>query len=144
VPPPEPDEPLGMVDPHGLEPLIVRLSASSARIGRIALAVLSVVLEDGEIVEALVQGTYQHQAGLAAVTDRRVVLVNDHEWRPDVRSIPLTPELAVQGWQDDRTASLIFVAADRSITISDIADRPLAQEMARRLREKVASLAAAR
>ena len=40
----------------------------------------------------------------------------------------------MQGWQDDRTASLIFVSEGQSITLSLIADRPLAQELAHRLR----------
>ena len=67
---------------------------------------------------------------MGVLTDRRILLVNEHEWVPFVRTIPLTRNLLVQGWQDDRTASLIFVVAGQSITISSIADRPLAQDLA--------------
>ena len=46
----------------------------------------------------------------------------------------------VQGWQDDRTASLIFVTEGQSVTFSFIIDRPLAQEMAQLVRNRVASV----
>ena len=44
----------------------------------------------------------------------------------------------MQGWQDDRTASLIFVTEGQSVTFSFIIDRPLAQEMAQLVRNRVA------
>ncbi|MGC4050621.1 MAG: hypothetical protein QM757_14690 [Paludibaculum sp.] len=72
-----------------------------------------------------------------------MLLVNEHEWKPDVRSLPLTPDLALQGWQDDRTASLIFLVDGRSITLSLIADRPLALDFAHQLRARVAALTSA-
>lgn len=137
IPPPEPDAPAGVVDPHGLAPAVARLSSGSIREGRAALAILGVSLDPDEQVEAIVQGLYQNLIGVCALTSKRVILVNEHEWVPDLRSIALTPELRVQGWQDDRTASLIFIAGGQSITISLIADRPLAQDMAHRIRAKV-------
>ena len=45
------------------------------------------------------------------------------------------------GWQDDKVASLIFSAGGREITIESITDRQLAQDMAGRVRAKVADLA---
>ncbi len=101
---------------------------------------MSALLADGEQVEALVQGVYQNQIAVGALTNARVLLVNEHEWVPQVRSIPLAAGLVVQGWQDDRTASLIFIVDGQSITISSIADRPLAQDLAHRMRAKVAAL----
>ena len=99
------------------------------------------VVDPGETVEALVGGRYQGQAGVAALTNRRLVLVNEHEWAPDVRVIELTADLMVQGWQDDRTASLIFITEGVSVTFSHIIDRPLAQEMAQRVRARVGVVA---
>ncbi|HZA00180.1 MAG TPA: hypothetical protein VE575_15575, partial [Acidimicrobiales bacterium] len=49
------------------------------------------------------------------------------------------PSLQAQGWQDDRTASLTFVDGDRHEVIDRIGDRPLAVELAHRLRQLVAS-----
>ncbi len=144
LPPREPELPIDVVDPHGIGVLVPRMSAGSLRTGRVALGILTALLDEGELVESLVQGVYQNQVGVGVVTDRRVLLVNEHEWVPNIRSIPITEELVVQGWQDDRTASLIFVTEDQSIVFSGIADRPLAQEMAHRVRARVADAAASR
>jgi hypothetical protein len=138
--PPEPESPIGLVDPAGLGPAVARLSANAQRAGRVAAAVLSVLLHEGEHVDALVQGRYQSNAGVAVLTNERVLVVNDHEWRPDVREIPVVADLVVQGWQDDRTASLVFVTGGQSVTIEMITDRPLAQEMAHLIRARVADL----
>jgi len=138
VAPPEPESPLGVVDPFGLGPATERLSPGSLRAGRVALAILSALLERDEQVEILVQGRYQHQAGVAVLTDRRLLLVNDHEWLPDIREISITPDLVVQGWKDDREASLVFVTEGQSCTLSMILDLELAKEFADRVRRRVA------
>ena len=138
--PPEPAAPAGVVDPHELGPAVLRLSAAALRTARVAIGVLSMLLEEDEVVEALVGGRYQNQAGVAALTNRRLILVNEHEWVPDIRVVALSGDLVVQGWQDDRTASLIFVTEGQSVTFSFIIDRPLAQEMAQLVRNRVASV----
>jgi hypothetical protein len=138
--PPEPAAPAGVVDPHVLGPAVQRLSAAALRTGRVAIGMLSMLLEEGETIEALVGGRYQNQAGVAALTSTRLILVNEHEWVPDIRIVTLTSDLVVQGWQDDRTASLIFVTEGMSVTFSFIIDRPLAQEMAQLVRNRVAAL----
>jgi hypothetical protein len=141
LPPEEPAQPYGF-DPHRLGEAVRTLSPNSLNAGRIAIGILSALLEGHEQVEVMVQGRYQSHLGVAVLTDQRVLLVNEQEWVPAVRSIPLRSDLLVQGWQDDHTASLIFVADGQSITISDIVDGALAQDLARRLRERVATLAA--
>ena len=138
--PPEPAAPAGIVDPYDLGPAAQRLSASALRTGRISLGILSIVLDEDERIESLVGGRYQNQAGVAALTSKRVVLVNEHEWVPEVRTVPITADLVVQGWQDDRTASLIFITGGESVTFSFIIDRPLAQEMAQLVRARAAQL----
>ena len=72
------------------------------------------------------------------LTDRRLLLVNDHEWLPDIREISITPDLVVQGWKDDREASLVFVTEGQSCTLSMILDLELAKEFADRVRRRVA------
>ena len=140
--PPEPAAPVGVVDPHDLGPASMRLSAAALRTGRVALGILTMVLAPDEKVESLVGGRYQNEAGVAALTSTRLILVNEHEWVPDVRIVELTPDLVVQGWQDDRTASLIFITEGQSVSFSFIVDRPLAQEMAQLVRARVAALTA--
>jgi hypothetical protein len=139
-PPAEPPAPEGVVDPNGLATFVALLSPESLRAGRVALGVLSAMLRPDERVEALVQGIYQGHMAVGALTAHRVILVNEHEWVPDIRSIPLRADLAVQGWQDDRLAALMFVSDGQTITLSDITDRPLAHEFAHVLRTHVASL----
>ncbi len=136
--PPEPESPVGLVDPHGIDVCLARLSPSSQMASRVALAIAAATLDPGEQVELLVQGLYQNHAGVAILTDRRVVLVNDHEWAADRRVVAITPDLVVQGWQDEQTASLIFVTEGVSATISLISDRLLAQEFAQKTRARVA------
>jgi hypothetical protein len=138
--PPEPDLGPGDVDPWNLELAVARLSAGARRTGAVALGVLSTVLVEGERVEVVVQGVYQHHAGVVALTGGRVIVVNGRHWVPDVRVLPISAELVVQGWQDERQAALTFAEAGRSVVMSGIADRPLAQDLARRVRELVAGV----
>lgn len=116
------------------------MSSGSQRAGRVALAIASVLLDDDEVVDLVLQGLYQSHAGVVLLTDRRLVVVNDHEWAADRRFVAITPDLVVQGWQDDHTASLVFVTEGESVTVSLIADRPLARELAEKTRARVAEL----
>ena len=68
------------------------------------------------------------------LTDRQLLLVDDREWSPQVERFVLDASLQVQGWQDDRTASLTLVGGGRQLAIEQIADRPLAVDMAQRIR----------
>jgi hypothetical protein len=137
--PPEPDLGDELVDPWSLGPAVARMSAAARRAGAVSLGILSTVLMDGEVVDVVVQGTYQHQPAVVALTDRRVVVVNQRRWRPDVRSIQLTRDLVVQGWQDERQATLVFAAEGRSVAVGAVEDRPLARDLARQVRERVAA-----
>jgi hypothetical protein len=137
--PPEPDMGDEVVDPWSLGTAVARMSAAARQGGAVSLGILSTVLVDGEVVEVVVQGTYQNRPAVVALTDRRVVVVNERRWRPDVRSIDVTRDLVVQGWQDERQATLVFAADGRSVVVTAVEDRPLARDLARQVREKVAS-----
>jgi hypothetical protein len=108
----------------------------SRRSGKVAFALIAHVLEPGERVEALVQGKFRGEDGAAVVTDRRVVLANDREWKPDVAILELAPGLKVQGWADDRSASLVFERDGQTTTIEQIGERELAQRMAATVRAR--------
>ncbi|MGC4050620.1 MAG: hypothetical protein QM757_14685 [Paludibaculum sp.] len=47
LPPAEDPAPMGVIDPSGMGALVNRLSAASLRTGRVALGILSQLLEDG-------------------------------------------------------------------------------------------------
>ena len=125
-------------DPHALVGAANRLSARSRKSGRVALTVLAAVLDEGEVVQVVVQGRYRDQAAVAALSEQRVLIVNERELAPDVTAVPVRASLHVQGWQDDKVAALVFNDGAVSETIDRIADRPLALEFAQRLRSMVA------
>ena len=109
----------------------------SKRSGRVAFGILGALLQDGETVDVVVQGRFGGEDGAAVATDRRVLFVNDREWKPDVTVVPYLSGLVVKGWQDDRTAALIFEFEGNSISIDQISERELAQRMASIVRARV-------
>ncbi len=130
----EADDGSGPVDPAGVEEALGRLSPGARRVAAASMMVASAVLEQGERVAAVVQGDHQRRSCVAVLTDRRILVVDERPWSPVVRSFPLGPQLGVHGWQDDRRASLVFVRDGVGVLVSDISDRPLARDLARRAR----------
>lgn len=146
APPPPPPPPVGappsgpqVHDPHAVGSAVGRLGSGARRAGKVAFAVLAATLDDGDVVEVLVQGRFRGATGVAALVGRKVILVNDRQWKPDTVVLPVGPGLQVQGWQDDRTASLAFTFSDGQEVVDGIFDRPLGIELAQRLRERVES-----
>jgi hypothetical protein len=123
-----------VVDPHGLGLSVNRMSGSARRAGKVALAVLSAVLDEGDDVAVVAQGRLRGHAAVAALVNGKVVLVNDRQWKPEVVVLRVDGELTVHGWQDERTASLTFVVGDGHEVIDHIGDRALAIELAQRVR----------
>jgi hypothetical protein len=138
---PEPDLGDAVIDPGGIEEAAARLSAGARRNANAALAVVAALLEDGERAEAVVQGEYQHRPGVAVLTDRRLIIANDRRWAPDVRSLEFDQRLVVHGWQDDRRATLVFVVDHAGMVLSSISDRPLARDLAGRVRTRTGGTA---
>lgn len=89
------------------------------------------------MVEAVVAGKYEGNSAVLVLTDKALVLADDRMWRPVNERFKLDSGLQVQGWQDDRTASLTLVSGGRQLVVDQIADRPLAVEMAQRVRYRV-------
>jgi hypothetical protein len=132
-PPPGPPPP---PDPHGIGAAVSRLSGNARRGGKVAWAVLASVLDEGDVVAVAVHGRFRGEPGVAALVGERIVLVNERQWKPDVVTFPVDLDLAVQGWQDDRSATLTFVAGDTHEILERIGDRAVAIEMAHRVRQQ--------
>ena len=98
--------------------------------------VAAAALAEGEVVEALVVGKLQGNAAVLVLTDRRALVVDDRLWDPVVESFGVDPGLQIQGWQDDRTASLTIITNKGHLVIDQILDRALAVEMAQRIRHR--------
>lgn len=128
--------PTGPVDPHGLGPAIEQLGFMTKRSARLPALVAATQLEEGERVEVVVQGTWLGETAVAVLTDRRLLLANDRSWKPDLRSIEPRPGLQVQGWGDDRSASLHLSGIGEAAAIEDIGDAGLARDLAARLRAR--------
>ena len=115
-----------------------RLGGGARRGSKAAAAALGVLLAEGEVVEAVVAGQLYGANALGALTNERFLVVNDREFKPDVIGLKVDAGCTVQGWQDDRSAALLVQSGGQSAQIERIADRPLAVEMAHRLRGRAA------
>ncbi len=133
---PEPDLGPGVHDPAGVDAAMSRLSAGARRSALAPMAIVAALLEVDEVAEAVVEGEYQHRPAVAVLTDRRVIVANDRRWAPDVRTFGFTPNLVVHGWQDDRRATLVFVLHGVGVVVEAISDRPLARDLAQRVRAR--------
>jgi hypothetical protein len=126
----------GLIDPAGLGAAVGRMVNSARKAGRAALAVVSIELQEGEKVQVVAQGRYLGANGVLALTDRRLLVVNDREWQPDITTVELAPGLVVKGWQDERQAALVFERDGYQMVVDQIADRDLAQELAKGVRDR--------
>lgn len=97
------------------------------------------VLEAGEIVEAVAAGRFENNPAVLVLTDRAVRLCDERQWQPVTERFALDASLQVQGWQDDKTASLTLAVDGRQLMLDRIADRALAVEIAQRIRARTGS-----
>lgn len=140
IPPPVAPVAPQVNDPHGVGLQASRLASGARRAGRLALGIASALLDDSEVVDVLVQGRFLGSPGVILVTSSRVLVVNDAQWKPSVRSIPLVNGVTVQGWQDERVATLVIRHDDEDTTVDRITDRLIARELANKIRSRVADV----
>lgn len=114
-----------------------RLGFMAKRSARVAAGIASVLMEEGETTEQLIHGKFLGEDAVAVVCGDRVLVVNDREWKPDIRSISLSASLTVQGMGDDKSASLTISGDDEPVEITGI-DPAQAREFAHRIRTRVA------
>ena len=127
------------VDPHAFGPAAARLANSARKSARVALAIASSLLDEGELVECVVTGHVLEHDGVAVLTNRRVLVVNDREWKPEVLSFRIDSSLTVRGEAAGSEATLTVQREAQLAVIARIADVPLAQDMAQRLRGRAAA-----
>lgn len=134
-PPPSPD----IVDPHGVAPVLAGLDPAAAARSEGCLLLVASILAPGEQIDRIALGVVDGYAGMAVLTQQRVVLVNDHRWQPYLVSVPITPRLMVQGWQDETAAQLTFEGGVTA-RIEQIVDKQQAFDMALRVRVRVSEV----
>jgi hypothetical protein len=131
-----------VMDPHGVGMAANRLSSGARRAGKVALAVLTAVLEPEDVAEIVIQGRVHGVPGVAALVGTKVVLVNERFWKPEVLILQLGTSVQVQGWQDERTATVLMADGNQQEVVERVPDRLLAVEFAQRVRDRVAHVAA--
>lgn len=127
----------GLTDPFGIGQAVSRLSNSSRRAGKGAFLVLAGALDDDEHVEVIAQCRYRGADGAMALTNKRLLIINSREWQPDVTPVGLEPGLTVHGWQDERTAALVFDRDGAELVVDKIGDREVVQDLVARVRARV-------
>jgi hypothetical protein len=136
-PPPAPaPAPPPVNDPAGLGAALARLGSGGRKGAKAPANAVAVLLGDGEIVECAVQGQLYGCNAIVLLTNSRLLVVNDREFRPDVVEFVVDAAINVQGWQDDRAAALLLQRNELSAQIERIGDKPLAQELAQRIRAR--------
>lgn len=124
-------------DPHGFEAALARVGPMARRNARAAVVVAAALLAPDEQVDAVVLGRVYGHSGVVVLTDRRLLVVNDRAWKPDLAELDVAVPLEVAGWQDDRAASLTFTVGDFSLVVDTIRDRDSARELAGKVRDRV-------
>lgn len=133
-----PDPPPDPADPHGLAAHLARMSEATRPHAELPVLLASMLLDAAERVGVVVPGLVDDIVGVAVVTDRRVLIVNGRRWNPSISEFPIQAGLTVEGWQEADSAMLTF-SADRTVRVTSIVDKPLAFEVARQVRERVAA-----
>ncbi len=126
----------GLTDSAGLGAAIGRLGNASRKLGKSAFMVLACTLDTDERVEVVVQGRFLGAAGVMALTDRRLLIVNAREWNPDVMPVGLEPGLTVKGWQDGGTAALVLARDGHELVVDRIADLDVVQQIVTQIRAR--------
>ncbi len=128
----------GLSDSHGVGAAVAAMGSSARRAGRYAFAVLLATLDSGEQVEILGQCRFLGNDGVIALTERRLLVANAREWDPDVVAINIQPGLTVQGWQDEKSAALVFSNPDGDdIVVDRFSDRSVAMRLVEGYRARV-------
>jgi hypothetical protein len=97
-----------------------------------------VLLREGEMVECLAQGQFYGANAVVLLTNQRLLVVNDREYKPDVVEFTVDGALTVQGWADDRAAALLIQRNELTAQVERIGDKGIAQELAQRIRGRAA------
>ncbi len=123
-------------DPAGLAAAASRMTVDARVASRTALVVVAALLAPGEQVEAVTQGTLAGTPGVLVLTDQRVLVVNQEDWTPAIRSITVDAGLVVQAWEDAQSATVQLTSGGQMISFETITDRPPAYDLVARIRAR--------
>ena len=125
-------------DPHAIGAAFGRLGNSQKKAAKTAVGILSVMLEEGELVECIVSGKVNEADGLVCLTTKRLIVLNDRQWVPDRISLDVDQHMTVRGEAAGTTATITIVREMHQAVIQKVSDVQLAQELAQRIRTRAA------
>lgn len=123
-------------DPFGFAAVYRRLNNASRRSGGRPAAILTHLLDDGEIVHHAIVGRFRGEDAIAALTDRRLMLVNAREWHPEVVEVASLAGATVEGWVERRVATVRITAGGDAHVIDRIGDTDEAAGFTAAVRER--------
>ena len=123
-------------DPHGLTGALERIDPDVVDRAAVPLAVVSVLLDPGEVVDAALVGEMLGHPAAVVVTARRAVVANGRRWSPVVDVFELDASVDVRGRHDGGVAAVTLMDADRIVTVDGISDVPLAMHFADLVRSR--------
>lgn len=123
-------------DTHGLAASVSRLSPAAQIHGRVPFSIAGALLAEHEVVMTAVAGSSLGMPTVVLATDRRVLVVSDHGYVPEVEAFALGSSLGVHGRHANDQASLTFTQGDRLITVDQIVDVGIAVELANTVRHR--------
>ena len=119
--------------------MLARQKLSRARMVRRELRKLPSILGEGEQALNLARGEYDGKEGLLAVTDRRVIFLEEGMIRHRLEDFPYDKISSVQTKTGMRSGELTILVSGNKATVKDVHPKQRAPEIGDYVRQKIAS-----
>ena len=134
----ESEEDTGLPEGDALA-MLARQKLSRARMVRRELRKLPSILGEGEQALNLARGEYDGKEGLLAVTDRRVIFLEEGMIRHRLEDFPYDKISSVQTKTGMRSGELTIFVGGNKATVKDVHPKQRAPEIGDYVRQRVAS-----
>lgn len=124
-------------DPHRIGAAIARLGASSRIAGSVSFSITGALMAPGEVVDGIVVGRALGLVTTLVSTDRRILVISERGYSPEIEEFALGDTLMVRGRNSDEHASITLIEDEQVITVDQIVDVDLAIELTSTIRTKL-------
>lgn len=141
-PEPQPADPLATEsvqaaeDPHGIAGAVALLDAESRIAGSVSFAVAGALLDADESVDGLLVGRSLGMVTILVATDRKVLVISERGFSPEVERFALDPTLQVHGRTANAQASVTLIQDGTVLTVDQIREVGLAVHVADQIRAR--------
>lgn len=119
-----------VADRHGLSAAVARLGSTSQVEAGVPFSIAGALLDPSERVRVAAYGSSLGMPTVVVLTDRRILVVSDRRYLPDVEVFTLGADLTIHGRHANGFASLTFGDRDRLVTVDRIPDVAVAVDLA--------------